>query len=197
MKQIILVRHGEPDMAGAAARRDPGLSALGVRQARCSAERLAGEPIDAVTASPLRRAWQTAEPLAMALGMDIATSSGMAEVDQDGAEYVSVEAWRREGGANWHAFLANPVDALGGDHAHFVGRVRDALADVFAMPGTRIALFTHGLPINVALAQAIGEGSLARFAPRHASITRMAGTGLADLKLLSFNEATHIPAGGA
>ena len=184
-------------MNGHEARSDPPLSALGLRQAKLLGDRLAGEPIDRIVSSPLARAYETAQPLAKALGMAINSEAGIAEVDQDGAEYVAVEAWRAKGGAEWQAFLDNPVASLGGDHDIFVTRVRKALSALFGSSGNRIAVFTHGLPINVALAQAIGEGSLARFAPRHASITRMAGNTLDDLRLLSFNEATHFPAGGA
>lgn len=194
MKQLILVRHGEPDMQGTAPKHDPSLSALGRQQAELTCAALTREPIDEVVSSPLRRAWETAEPLSARMGKDIAALTGMAEVDQEGAAYVSVEQWRKEGGRDWQAFLANPVVALGGDHAAFVARVHNALEHLMAMPGKRIAVFTHGLPINVALSAALGEGSLARFGPRHASITRMAGKTLGDLRLLSFNEAAHITA---
>ncbi|MEL6877168.1 MAG: histidine phosphatase family protein [Pseudomonadota bacterium] len=194
MKQLILIRHGEPEMDGTAARIDPALSELGHAQAEHVGARLSGEPIDRIVSSPLRRAHQTALPLADKLGGEVHHVAGIAEVDQDGADYVSVEAWRAEGSAHWDAFLADPVGSLGGDHDVFTGRVRASLDALLAGPGKRIAVFTHGLPINVALAAALGEGSLARFAPRHASVTRMAGSSLSDLRLLSFNEATHLPA---
>ncbi|MGB7405708.1 MAG: histidine phosphatase family protein [Pacificimonas sp.] len=196
MKQLILVRHGEPDVVGTEGRRDPPLSAKGHRQAGFVGERLKAEAIDRIVSSPLTRAFQTAEPLAAAKAMQIVEDPGVAEVDQDGADYVSVEALRREGGARWQAFLDDPVAALGGDRAGFVEGVRTALGQLLAGPGQRIAIFTHGLPINVALTVALGHDDLIRFAPRHTSVTRMAGSSLDDLKLLSFNEATHLPAGG-
>ena len=199
MKQIILVRHAEPATTGDAPSTDPPLSERGERQALTLAARLADEPIDRIVASPLERAHATARPLAEALGNRIELEPGVAEVDQEGARYVAVEAWRKAGGAEWRAFLADPVGALGGDHDAFVARVRTAFAALLAGPGRRVVIFTHGLPINVALADAIGwagDGTLARFGPRHASITRMAA-GAGGMNLLSFNEATHFPAGGA
>ena len=63
MARVYLVRHGE---AIGYDDSDPGLSELGVTQARIVAGRLdeiVGAPIDIVT-SPLRRARQTAQPLA-------------------------------------------------------------------------------------------------------------------------------------
>lgn len=49
---------------------DPGLSARGVAQAEALAEALAGEGIEAVVASDLRRARETARVLAGALGIE-------------------------------------------------------------------------------------------------------------------------------
>ncbi len=42
---------------------DTQLSPLGVRQAAAIAKALAAEPIEAIIASPLARAWNTAQPL--------------------------------------------------------------------------------------------------------------------------------------
>ena len=64
--RIYLVRHGEATGYDGA---DPGLSELGASQARQVAQRLAeiaGAPIELVT-SPLRRARETAQPLAAAM----------------------------------------------------------------------------------------------------------------------------------
>ncbi len=181
-------------MAGSQALHDPILSSLGRRQAKMTAAALSGEPIDTLISSPLRRAIQTAEPLAELTGLKVISDSGMAEVDHDGAKYVSVELWRKQNSDEWRNFLDDPVGALGGNHEVFITRVKQALSKIMDHPGRRIAVFTHGLPINLSLSLALGEGSLARFAPRHASITRMAGSSIEDLKLLSFNEVAHITA---
>ena len=62
-----LIRHGE-SLYNAEGRiqgqSDVALSPLGLLQAQAIAEALADETIDAIFASPLRRAWQTAEPIA-------------------------------------------------------------------------------------------------------------------------------------
>jgi 2,3-bisphosphoglycerate-dependent phosphoglycerate mutase len=69
--QIALVRHGEPEWEpGGRAVDDPALTAYGHAQARAAALALARESFDALYVSPLRRARETAEPIARAVGLD-------------------------------------------------------------------------------------------------------------------------------
>ncbi|MGD9933332.1 MAG: histidine phosphatase family protein [Dehalococcoidia bacterium] len=84
MTRILLVRHGlsEGNAAGIIqGRTDFGLTELGHRQARLTAERLAGEAPVRVFSSPLKRAWQTAEPIAAALGLTIDADPDLQEFD--------------------------------------------------------------------------------------------------------------------
>lgn len=82
--RLLLVRHGQTpsnvihaldtDMPGA------DLTPLGRRQAEGLVERLADERIDALYASPLRRAQQTAAPLARDRGLEIVAREGIREL---------------------------------------------------------------------------------------------------------------------
>lgn len=82
--RLLLVRHGQTtsnviraldtDMPGAE------LTALGRQQAEGLVERLANERIDALYASPLRRAQQTAAPLARERGLEVVTREGVREL---------------------------------------------------------------------------------------------------------------------
>ena len=79
-----LIRHGETDWnrdGRIQGHSDPPLSAAGREQAQALAERLAAEPIGALWASDLRRAVETAEPLAARLGLEIRTSPALCERD--------------------------------------------------------------------------------------------------------------------
>ena len=76
--RIIFVRHGEPDYA-----RDC-LTEAGRRQAAAAAERLAGEGITAVYASPLGRASQTAAYTARRLGLPVVILDYMREITWGG-----------------------------------------------------------------------------------------------------------------
>jgi len=75
--RLILVRHGRPDEEDAVSPRDPPLNADGRRQAHSVADWLASEGVTRIVASPLRRAQQTAVPLAERLGLDMDQAFGV------------------------------------------------------------------------------------------------------------------------
>jgi len=68
MARLVLVRHAEPD-ASWGEHPDPGLSALGVRQAEETAKRLTSLGPTSIVTSPLLRARQTAAPLEHQVGV--------------------------------------------------------------------------------------------------------------------------------
>ena len=76
--RIIFVRHGEPDYE-----RDC-LTEEGWRQAAAAAERLAGEGISEIYASPCGRAAETASCLARRLGLPVTTLDYMHEISWGG-----------------------------------------------------------------------------------------------------------------
>lgn len=81
--RLLLIRHGQ---TGGNRQRYVGwedlpLDEVGVAQARAVAELLAGERIDAVYASPLSRALDTARPLAEARGLPIQVREELKEID--------------------------------------------------------------------------------------------------------------------
>jgi broad specificity phosphatase PhoE len=81
VRQLCLVRHGQPDWEpGGRAVDDPALSELGRRQAEQLAKALAGERFDAIYCSPVRRAVQTAAPLVEQLGWQFVECSWLAEI---------------------------------------------------------------------------------------------------------------------
>ena len=60
--RLVLIRHAQPEMHGRIyGRLDPALSATGRAQARALVAGLRGVKLEAVYASPLRRALETAE----------------------------------------------------------------------------------------------------------------------------------------
>jgi len=82
--ELVLVRHAEPlrvDQGRADGPADPGLTARGVEQAERLARWLQPEAPDAVLTSPLRRAVETAAPLAAALGAAATVVPAVAEYD--------------------------------------------------------------------------------------------------------------------
>jgi broad specificity phosphatase PhoE len=159
---ILLVRHGETDWnrdRRIQGQSDPPLNDAGREQARALAHRLAGHEIDAVYASDLRRARETAEILAAQLGLPVAVDPELRELDfgrWEGHTVEELEAsfpeafarWTRGGEAVWDG---------GETHAAMAERVRAAvrrLASVHA--GGRILLVAHGGPVRVLLMDAEG-----------------------------------------
>jgi probable phosphoglycerate mutase len=81
-KPFYYLRHGETEANAAgtiAGSLDVELTGLGRRQARIAASALAAAPITAIYASPLRRARETAQPIAEALQLPVTILAEIAE----------------------------------------------------------------------------------------------------------------------
>ena len=188
--QLILIRHGEPDLSASSV--DPPLSKKGLRQAEETAARLSQEPLDALFTSPLLRARQTLDPLAQKLGLTPEIVEGVAEIDYWGGRYVSVEGLRKAGGVAWENFLRDPVGTLGGDEKAFLETVASAMKGLTQRGDKRIAVATHGFPINAMLSEIMNMHGLTNFTPHHGSVTRLHADDAGQLRVLSINEMTHI-----
>jgi len=105
--ELILVRHALPERRevtdGPA---DPALSEAGRAQARHLADYLADEHIDALYASPLRRALETIEPIAAAKNLPWTVVDGVAEWDRDSNEYVPVEELKASNDPRWRDIIS-------------------------------------------------------------------------------------------
>jgi broad specificity phosphatase PhoE len=135
MTELLLVRHGETDWNAEGklqGHTDRPLNDYGRRQARALADRLAGESIDAVYASDLSRARETAEIVGEKLGLTVA-------VDPD---------LREKNWGNWEGLTSD--ERL---HIEFEGETSEAHRDrtlsavqriVERHPGERVVVVTHG-----------------------------------------------------
>jgi probable phosphoglycerate mutase len=193
--QLIFVRHGEPDFSASSV--DPPLSEKGIRQAEETAIRLSLEPIDKLVTSPLMRARQTISPLAEAIEMSPEVLEGVAEIDQWGGSYLSVEELRKAGGPAWDEFLRDPIAALGGDEKTFRETVTTSVGELTRCGSKRVVIATHGFPINVMLSQILGLDGLTNFTPHHGSVTRLHADDSGRLRVITINEMTHISRDGS
>jgi len=183
--ELVLVRHGEaaPNPPDAPAY-DPPLSERGRWQAERLAQRLAGTRIDALYASPLRRAQETAEAVARATGLPIETVPDLAEVridmarlraafrDRDREALVQDLARRLLAAPRW--------DALPGFEPsyRFRLRVHRALSDIVARhPAQRVVVVCHGGVINMYLSLVLDIPRDIFFLPEHTSLTVVRTTG--------------------
>ena len=165
MATIYLVRHGKA-AAGWDADPDPGLHADGVAQAQAVAGRLAARtgPIE-VFSSPLRRARETAAPLAERWGSDVRILPAIGEIPSPTADLVERTDW-----------LAG---ALRGRWANLGGAVaawrRDLLSAVAAAgaSGANVVWFTHFVAINAMVGAATDRPEVTVFLPANASVTEV------------------------
>jgi alpha-ribazole phosphatase len=154
---------------------DVALSPAGVAQAAALAERLHAEPIDAVYASDLIRARQSATPLADARGTGVVTVPPFREIAMgrwEGLTFAEIRGREPELCDRW---LAEPFaipfpdgEGLGDLRARAVPAIR-TLVDRHA--GGRIAVVAHGGTNRVILAEALGLplGNIFRFAQDYAA----------------------------
>ncbi len=197
---LILVRHGE-SVANAQGlllgRTDVELTDVGRAQAQ-SARALLARPVAEVRSSPLRRARDTAELLA--LGQPIQVDERWIEVDYGEFECqplggIPAEVWQRWQGDR--DFRPEGGETL----AEVDARIAAACADLFAVDGAGarradadVVVVSHVSPIKAAVAWALGTIDLYwRLHLRTASVTRIGWNRNAPI-LHGFNEVAVAPA---
>jgi probable phosphoglycerate mutase len=112
--------------------------------------RFARERIDAVHASPLERAQETAWPIARAAGLDVETVAALDEVDFGAWTNADVDAL--DGDADWARWCSDrdAARAPDGESLHDVQArvVAHARAVHARAPGSRVVLVSHGDPLR-------------------------------------------------
>jgi probable phosphoglycerate mutase len=188
---LLLVRHGKPARESINAG-DPPLCDEGREQARRVARQLAAERVQRIVHSPLQRAVETAAATAAQLDIPAETLEGLAEADAGSAIYRSVEDLRKLEASEWQAFMRDPVAFLGGDPVGFRRAVLGAFESILGdRRHQKVAVFTHGLPINLMLSHALKLEGITHFVPHFCSITRLSGDTLDTLQVVSVNETLH------
>ncbi len=188
--ELILVRHGLPERRDDTS--DPPLSAQGHEQARRVAAWLAEERIDAVYASTMLRAKQTAEPFAAQAAHTVTCHDGICEFDRDSGTYVPMEVLKREDYAAWLRMATGEHNV---EIEPFQATVVAALESLIeAHPGQRIAVFCHGGVINVWTAHVLGMAPRLFFEPDYTSVHRYMCARSGQRNVLSLNERAHLRA---
>jgi probable phosphoglycerate mutase len=194
--ELLLVRHALPlrrELEIGAA--DPGLSPDGHAQARHLAEYLAAEaPLDALYASPLERARQTAAPIAERSGLAVVLDDAVAEWDRHSNEYVPIEELKAADDPRWQALLRGEWTSHDESPAQFTERVVGAIEALIARHrGERIAVVCHGGVINTYLAHVLGlGGQQSFFYPNYTSIHRVAAAATGERSIVTINETAHL-----
>jgi len=201
------VRHGESQgNAGLSSDPDCGLSDLGLLQAKRLPDRLADQGIKAIYTSPMRRAIETALPLAERLGMAAWVRPDLAEhfsadflnlqgfVPQDITElcrrwpHLEPDPALQDDPVGWPVWPES-VEALAARMRRLVEHLKATWADSDAA----IVVFSHGAPVARAVeAWIIDEpGPEYRFSIANATINLLSySDGVSTV--LALNDASHL-----
>lgn len=150
---IVLIRHGQTEWSAAGrhtGRSDIPLTELGRRQADALGVMLGGGAFAAVLASPLTRAWETAERAGYASGA--VAASDLLEWDYGVFEGRSTPDIRADipGWSVW------THEITGGEAVERVGDRADAVISQAIAVGGPVALFAHGHILRILAARWMG-----------------------------------------
>jgi probable phosphoglycerate mutase len=155
---------------------------------------LASENIDAVYASPLRRARETAQPLIEKLGIQYEICEGVAEFDRNSNEYVPIEELRATNDPRWQKMMQGEWDETADSPEVFRDRVISSINELIERhPGEKVAVVCHGGVINQYLAYVLGISTqMGFFYPQYTSIHRVAASRSGAKSIVSINESSHL-----
>jgi probable phosphoglycerate mutase len=197
----LLLRHGQTALSVEkrfSGTGDPPLTEVGRAQAAAAAARLATSGATAVVSSPLRRARETAERVAEALGVELAVEPGLRETDfgdWEGCTFAEVrERWPRE----LDAWLADPAVAppFGESFDATTIRVRQARTRLLATyGGQRLVVVSHVTPIKTLLRLALDAppSALHRMQLDLACLSEVQWFADGPSVVRSLNDTAHLP----
>lgn len=155
-----LIRHGAYPLLDHAlgGRADHALSDLGRAQAHAVADRLGARPIAAVVSSPVRRARETAAPLAARLGLDVEADAAFSEIDfgpwsgRTFADLSGDPAWRA-----WNVFRGTAAPPGGEGVLQVQARAIAGLTRLAARyPDAEVAIVSHADVIKAVVLHFLG-----------------------------------------
>ncbi len=208
---LYLIRHGESIFN--AQRRIQGqvdieLSPLGLRQAAALTAALGTLDIDAIYASPLRRAMQTAEPLAAALHLKIRTDDRLKEINAgefQGLVWDEIDKRWPEAAIHWRQQTPDFVIPGGESRRAVAERGRAALEAIRAAGHRQAIVVAHGGVLAGALRSLLEiPAELSPFSFYNTAINKLtwdqqnsdSNSPRNRIKILVLNETGHLRAAG-
>lgn len=191
---LVFVRHAEPvrieESDGPA---DPPLTERGRRQAEAAAKWLEVEHFDAIYASSLKRAIETADAIARVAGLEVRIEEDIREYDAGLNRYIPYEEMKANRDEHWQMLAEDRLADLVPGGADFRKRVSNAVESIIAAhAGQRVIAVAHGGAINVALAEVLGLDRDLWVEVEYASISRVAASRQGARSIVSVNETGHL-----
>jgi broad specificity phosphatase PhoE len=156
MTGLIFIRHAETDLASTfCGHSDPSVNANGQVQITEMISRLGPEPFDAVYSSDLRRAMETAAPLARAFALPVIPSGHLREIyfgDWESLSWAEIERYDAAYAHRWMKAFPALTAPNGESFAHFEQRILEEVHHLLALAeNKRIAVVTHGGVMRIVL----------------------------------------------
>jgi alpha-ribazole phosphatase len=182
--QIAFVRHAQAGLQERfCGHSDPGLSVQGQEQLPAIIQILSHIVPRAIWSSDLRRARETAEPIAEHFGMDYATSPGLREMNfgkWEGRTWREVEHQYPKDARAWAKLFPHHRPPGGESFLELQARVVDQLEQLakYAGPGCTLVV-THAGFIRTAVAWALGipDEHISRIGQNHGALTTLEKVG--------------------
>lgn len=198
---LYLIRHGE-SLFNAEGRiqgqSDVALSPLGLRQAKAIAFSLGQQPIEAVFSSPLRRAIETAEPLARRLDVELRTDDRLREINAgifQGLLWAEIEEKFPDESRPWHEGQPDFVIPGGESRRQLMVRGRAVFEAIREMNLRQVAVVAHGGILAAALKAILRiPAEVNPFSFYNASISKLVWE--KRIKLMTLNQLDHLKAAG-
>lgn len=198
---LYLIRHGESvyNREGKIqGQTDVELTDFGRQQAQAIALGMTHIKLDAIIASPLQRAYQTAAALAEQQGMEIQTHEGLKEINVGkfaGLRWPEVAEKFPEHADAWNTQDFDFVIPGGESRRMLQVRGVTALTEIAALPYNQVAVVAHGGILCAALKGILRiPDELNPFSLFNASISRLAWDG--KWQLLTLNQTEHLVRAG-
>ena len=197
--EVALIRHAIPirkELVSGVA--DPELSADGCTQAQLLADYLSKESFDALYASPMKRAQQTAQAVSSALNLPLVTIDGVAEYDRNSSEYVPVEELKATNDPRWQQMVNGEWTGFEETEEEFSRGVVSTIESLIERhESQRIAIVCHGGVINAYVSHCLGlPNSRGFFYPNYTSIHRIAAARSGERSIVTLNETSHLRLSG-
>ena len=204
MTRILLVRHGETEwnvVGRVQGWTDIPLNARGHAQAAALATRLQDTPITAIYSSDSSRAAGTAGAVAAAHGLEVKRLPELREKGFGVWEGLTQTELERDHADLWHRYHAlHELDAAipGGEtYSEVYDRMRGVLCrilDAHPNPGDTVLVVGHGGSSRTLVLAALQAplSTLQRLQSDNASLTTLSFRGIADGRVVSLNDTSHL-----
>ena len=189
--QLLVIRHALPLRSEPGQGSEPELSADGIAQAKRLPDALARFPITRLVSSPQRRAMQTAQPVAEALGLTIDVDDRVAEYDRDLEHYTPIEEASQEDLQRLASTGICPA-ASTRMRSSRGSRQASTTSSTLRRHEDTVALFSHGGVINALLHDIMRTKRLLCVQVDYAGITRLLKSRTGKLGVAGVNSVEHV-----